>query len=319
MVDLEERFRTWRQSAEADIPAGDFGDVLHRAGRWRRRQLRAGLTVTAAAAAVAIGVAASIGVWARPVVSVTGPAGHRGAAASPLTLVGAWRVIAPGSVSVLVRFDDQLTVRESCGVTFGAWDADRSGLFIGALFGGPRACIHQLTPSWLSDATGFRAAHADRLLLNSAGAVVARLVPVTRRVTFGGLPVPLSAQDRSRLVAGQRLPSGLTPATRSSMVGRWIPPGFRHTRASHQPYLYFSADDAWQGSDGCNTTSGRWAVGRGGALVSTSGPTAGIACGWAGAPTTGWLEQAVRASVTGSTLTLIDAHGRVVGRLSRAG
>jgi META domain len=319
MADLNERFQTWRQGAEAEVPAGDIGDVLRRAARWRRRQTGAGLAVTAAAAAVAIGVAAGAGVWARPVAPASGPARQHSTFANPLTLVGSWRVIAPGVRNVLVRFDGELTVREPCGVTFGAWDADPYGLFTASLFGGARACLHELTPPWLSHVARFRDAHADRLLLNSAGDVVARLVPVTGRVSFGGLPIPLGAQGRSRLLAGRPLPAGLIPATAESLVGRWVPPGFRHSTSSHQPYLDFLADGTWHGSDGCNSTSGRWALGPAGALVSTSGPTGLIACGWAGAPTIYWLPRAARASVAGSALTLVNAEGHVVGRLIRAG
>jgi hypothetical protein len=319
MAELDERFRTWRQGAEAEVPAGDFGDVLRRSARWRRRQTRAGLAVTAAAAAVAVGVAAGIGVWAPPQRPGSAPIRLHTTHANPLALVGSWQVIATGARSVLVRFDGQLTVREPCGAVFGAWDADPSGLFLASLFGGPQGCIHQLTPPWLTHASSFRTAHADRLLLNTAGVVVARLVPLTRPVSFGGLPIPLGAQGRSRLVAGKRLPDGLTPATAESLAGRWVPPAFRHATKGRQPYLEFSADSAWQGSDGCNSTSGRWVVGPGGALISTSGPNAGVACGWTGVPTTYWLQEATRASVTGSTLTLVNAQGHVVGRLTRAG
>jgi hypothetical protein len=234
----------------------------------------------------------------------------------PRVLLGSWRVAAPAATGVLVRFDGALTVRSGCGVMWGSWDADEYGLFAAALYGGvPQCSLPRIgQPRWLARAVGFEPAGADRLLLDQAGRVIARLLPVARPTAFGfASPV---AQVESRFDAGRPLPGGLRAATAATLVGRWLAPPSDRAVGGAPSFLDFRADGTWSSSDGCNGNGGRWALGPDGALVSSLGPSTLVLC--AGSPTAGWLQQASRAGLAGRTLTLFAPSGQVVGRLTRA-
>jgi len=90
------------------------------------------------------------------------------------------------------------------------------------------------------------------------------------------------------------------------VVGTWVLdeafPG-----APETPYLAFAADESWQGSDGCNTVIGTWALADDGALTVTAGPSTLIACD--GAPLPGLLTAATALTVDAGTLVLSGPDG----------
>jgi hypothetical protein len=77
----------------------------------------------------------------------------------------------------------------------------------------------------------------------------------------------------------------------------------------------FASDGSWSGSDGCNGQGGRWRLGTGGDLVTTTGPSTQIGC--AGVPVGGWMARARQAGLAGKTLVLLDGTGHEIGRLVR--
>ncbi len=130
-------------------------------------------------------------------------------------------------------------------------------------------------------------------------------------------PVPApssaaSASPTSRPGQPAPLPSNLVAATSATLVGRWVPSPVR-TYQGTGPFVSFTANGAWTGSDGCNGQGGTWTVGSGGAFHATSGPSTLIGC--EGEPVGAWMVGAQRAGFSGSTLILLDASGATLGRL----
>jgi heat shock protein HslJ len=112
------------------------------------------------------------------------------------------------------------------------------------------------------------------------------------------------------------LPAGATPA--ADLAGRWVS-GLPVTRSAGtelaEPFVEVAADGTWTGSDGCNGAAGAWRLGPGGRLLATIGSTTAMACEGAALPYS--LAGASRASVDGSTLTVFDSAGSVLGTLTR--
>jgi hypothetical protein len=239
----------------------------------------------------------------------------------PLQLVGTWRVIDTGErLAPYVSIGDGgLVVWASCGQMMGEWRADQHGSFVGELDGGNSVCFGTgLNPRWLISTVAYRPTGSDELLLNTNGQVAARLVPASvpqalpKGLARSYLHPTMSASIRRDYIQDNGpLQSALIPATPRQLVGRWVPFG---VPLDHAPgsYLTLSADGSWTG--GC--TGGRWAAGRGGALVDVSRPSDLMFCNAVDVEV--WLNNTTEAGFQGRTLVLVDAAGDVTGRLRRA-
>ena len=334
---VEEPRQATADLSEAETLAAE-APIKEARQRQRKRQFFIGIVV------LIVGVAS--GIWAvSSGRSATGPpapnkpaqvgtAGSTSSAgsrhANPLKLVGTWRVIATGQhrAPIVSLSSLGLLVWTSCGSMSGTWNANQEGLFVGVLSGGPPACLlgknsaADLNPKWLAAATAYRDSGSDELLLGPTGSVLARLDPTTvpKALRKGVLPVYLhplvTPQLRKLLIqVNSPLPTGLVPAMERQLVGHWVPanPTVGHWRQT--PYLAFTRNGNWSGSDGCNGLGGRWSIGPGGTLIVVSMPSTLMGCNnvnvdW-------WLYRATRAAFQGRTLVLVDAAGKATGRLRR--
>ena len=221
----------------------------------------------------------------------------------PLALVGWWRVAATGETVVIdpSRFE----VRSDTGTAEGSWVGDSAGRFLARPDGAP--------PEWLGATARFVANGPDRVLLDRAGAPVARLVPAPAGAVTGADPArpqsDLELRGRDPVVA---LPANLTPV--GDLTGRWIPVD---DVGDHPAYVEFAADGTWTGSDGCTPTGGSWLAGPDGAFLATARTLMTfVACPGVGvAPQVG---AARRIGTDGPTVILLDADGTPVGHLYRA-
>jgi hypothetical protein len=220
-----------------------------------------------------------------------------------------------------------LVLWRPCTSSAGGWKADWNGLFVANTIGTNSRCprpADQSTPRWLSQANGYRVDGSNRLLLDSAGRVLARLLPSSppAHVPAGAVgswntevPSPSSAVQ-AQFTRSAPLPKGLLPASRARVVGRWVPIGFGSTPLARQPYLAFRADGTWESSDGCNGNRGPWAIGRGGAMLAVVGISGAVGC--AGASTDSWMEAVAHAGLDGRVLVLVDRNSKALGRLTRS-
>lgn len=251
-----------------------------------------------------------------------GGVGGPGAAADPVALIGLWTVTGASGEpqgSVLRIASEGMSLWRDCGTLTGAWRADTAGLFLANVDGSAGCSAGEpFTPEWLRDATAYQVAGEERVLLDSQGEPVARLLP-------GGKPKPnpnlapseaeppvVTEEARQILARPAELPAGLDAPDRGALVGRWEPEGGRGA-GPNPAFLELRADGEWQGSDGCNGLGGRWVAGADGSLLATSGVSTLIACD--NAPIGGWLAEARRAGLHGETLVLVDQGGKEIGRL----
>lgn len=258
-----------------------------------------------------------------------------GPGGTPDALIGMWRVTeaADEPADTVLRLSsgdgDALILFRSCGDFLGDWTASVSGAFVGDVTGFSQACMKptvnsdNITPRWIADSRAFRVRGTERDLLSANGTLMARLVPAKQPLH----PTPDLLKDlrqpptidpitmhKLRTVP-QPLPTNATPATATTILGKWVPYPKRQYRDGKTPYLDFNKDGSWSGSDGCNGSGGPWALASGGEVVTTSGPSTLIGCD--GAPTGAWLMQAGRAAISGDLLTLYAPGGQVVARLTR--
>jgi hypothetical protein len=221
----------------------------------------------------------------------------------PLALVGWWRVPTTGETVVIdpSRFE----VRSGTGTAEGSWVGDSTGRFL--------VRADREPPKWLGAAAGFVANGPDRVLLDRAGAPVARLVPASAGTAAGADPArpPSDLELRARGPVAP-LPGDLTPI--GDFTGRWIPVD---DVADHPAYVEFAADGTWTGSDGCTPTGGSWLAGPDGAFLATARTLMTfVACPGVGvAPQVG---AARRIGTDGPTVILMDADGTPVGHFRRA-
>lgn len=107
------------------------------------------------------------------------------------------------------------------------------------------------------------------------------------------------------LLAGCSTPSTTTGSRDSTddaaLLGTWVLDEAFPT-APETPYLAFSDDDAWVGSDGCNTTAGTWNLAGDGTIKIEAGPSTLIACD--GAPLPAILAAATSVAIDGEHLTI---------------
>ncbi len=238
-------------------------------------------------------------------------------------LVNLWRVsgAAGETDSTWLRLDaGEFQLWRDCGMITGSWRASDT-LFIAAPFGGMGDCVTNTMPTvfWLESATGFTVSPEGYDLVDATGTTVASLSidggpePIPTAAEFYAQPPELTVQVRDYFHAAATLPSGLSPATDAALDGKWVP--VAHA-VSTDPHVVFASDGTWTGSDGCNGGQGRWAVGRDGEFLATSGPSTLIAC--EGAPVPAWVGQAATAGIDADgRLLLFETAGNEVGRLAR--
>lgn len=207
----------------------------------------------------------------------------------PADLVGLWRLAgAPEKNGVLrIAAESNLSLWSSCGRMSGQWAANAAGLMVASIDSGSGRCDVQKAArsSWLHDVAGYRRGEAGPELLDSSGGVVARLLPGARLtpgpdVAPSEVEVPtLPEQPRPHWQALPDLPRSVVPVSREQLLGAWVPAGEDRRARPERPHVRFHPDGSWTGSDGCNGTGGRWALGHGGAVLLTSGITTLIGCG----------------------------------------
>jgi META domain len=104
------------------------------------------------------------------------------------------------------------------------------------------------------------------------------------------------------------VPASLTPATRETLLGTWLPADGSGRRAPHPPSITLTADSRYTGGDGCNGSQGRWGAGAAGLIIATSGLSTLIGCDdMVQVPS--WLAGAARAAFDGPVLVLLDRTG----------
>ena len=223
----------------------------------------------------------------------------------PLALVGWWRVAATGETVVIdpSRFE----VRTGTGTAEGSWVGDSAGRFLARA----ARCSR---PSGSATAAGFVVDGPDRVLLDRAGAPVARLVPAPAGAVTGAADPARPPSDLELRAAwpGRAAPGEPHPGRRPD---RALGP---HRRRPGRPaYVEFAADGTWTGSDGCTGTGGSWLAGPDGAFLATAWSVMTfVACPGVGvAPQVG---AARRIGTDGSTVVLLDADGVPVGHFRRA-
>ncbi|HEY9497843.1 MAG TPA: hypothetical protein VIQ78_02335 [Terrimesophilobacter sp.] len=238
-------------------------------------------------------------------------------------LVNLWRVTGAAGEEdpAWLRLDaGEFQLWRSCGMIMGSWRASDT-LFLAAPFGGMGDCVSTAMPrvGWLERASGFEVTPDGYDLVDASGSAVASLTidgapkPIPTAAEFYTQPPEITDQVRAAFRAAATLPAALTPATASTLAGKWVPVAYS---VSTDPHATFAADGTWTGSDGCNGGSGRWVVGAGGEFLATSGPSTLIGC--EGAPVPSWVGQATSAGFNDDGwLLLFDAAGTEIGRLER--
>ena len=134
-----------------------------------------------------LALVAGLGTPARPVA----------AGGDPLALVGWWRVVASGETVVIdpSRFE----VRTAARTAEGSWVGDSTGRFLARSYGVPAGAV---APGWLGTAVGFAVDGPNRVLLDRAGAPVARLVPTPAGTVTGAADPARPPSDVERRGAG---------------------------------------------------------------------------------------------------------------------
>jgi hypothetical protein len=236
-----------------------------------------------------------------------------------------WTLADAGSDSggVLRLAPDRVRLWRTCGSVAGTWLADTTGLFVADIHEASGCDLPpEATPDWLRRTVTFRVDGDGAVLLDERGGRTARLRPGGKPAQDPNLdsseaqPPTVTDQARQRFAPSAPLPARLRAVVRDDLTGRWQP-AEGNGGGPKPPFLEFTADGGWRGSDGCNGTGGRWVSGAGGTLLATSGPTTLMLC--PGVPVGGWLNDTRRAGLDGDDLVLVGGDGEPVGRLRREG
>lgn len=240
-----------------------------------------------------------------------------------IELVGLWRVSdAEGETAeTWLRLDaHEFMLWRDCGVIGGSWSASEQ-LFLAGVFSAMGDCVTDNTiPSvpWLESVVSYRASVGGWELLDAQGAVAASLTidgkpePHPDIIDYLTEPPVVTDETRELFRAAAPLPASVTAASITDLPGRWNPIGEGEGTDAH---VEFTSDGRYTGSDGCNGTMGRWAVGAAGELLATSGPSTLMWC--EGAPVPFWVSHAKRVGFDGASLVLFDIEGAELGRLAR--
>jgi hypothetical protein len=251
--------------------------------------------------------------------------------ADPLGLIGLWHVsgataLPRGEHAVLRLAPGEVSLWRDCGVSFGSWRAGDGLLLLDPGESATGDCAAAIagsadpSSSWLATATRYEPDGEGWRLLARDGAQVARLLPGATLDPRPDLAASLSeppvvdAAARQAMAEPAALGDDLSPATRTTTIGRWRPSAASGgLPAGKPPFLSVAADGTWTGWDGCNATSGRWLVGDAGRLLVTAGPHTLIGCDGFDLPAL-WASTA-RVGLAGGLLVLLDREGRELVRL----
>jgi heat shock protein HslJ len=237
-------------------------------------------------------------------------------------LVNLWRVAgAEGEAAdTWLRLDArQFQLWRDCGMITGSWTAS-AGLFLAAPWGTMGDCATGSMPvvPWLERASGYVATPGGFDLVDASGHALAVLTidgapdPIATAAEFYAQAPQITPETTKAFRTPSALATGLTAATAEALLGTWVPVAYA---VKTNPHVTFTADGRWTGSDGCNDGGGRFAVGGGGMLLSTAGPSTLIGC--EGAPVPTWVAQATSAGFDKDWLLLFDLDGNEIGRLDR--
>jgi hypothetical protein len=273
------------------------------------RRALGGLLMLVALSGCAAGTSPGAGPSQSPLSSSASPS----AVADPTDLIGLWTVTDAGEQrgAVLRLAADSVSLWRACGHLEGSWRATREGLFVATTFAGDGSCASDGSlrrPRWLESAARFRV-RADAVeLLDSVGAVTARLVRGGSPTAGPGNDPELAAPPtvdpslREAFADPPALPSGVRAASRDALVGSWAPldvaTWVRAHPANTPPGVTFEPNGDYRDTDGCNGGEGRWAVGGGGQLIATFGISTVIGCD--NVDVGEWVATAARAGFDGS-------------------
>ncbi|MGO1972367.1 MAG: META domain-containing protein [Propionibacteriaceae bacterium] len=239
----------------------------------------------------------------------------------PIGLVNLWRVSgaegAPEATFLRLDKGQFQLWRDDCMVS-GSWRAGGETMLLepsqaGGECGDARKAMQI---DWVEQAVSYHATDGGWELRDREHNQVATLgidgapEPIESVTEEYTKPPEVTDEVRKEFEPPSPLPSDATPATAEELAGRWVPAG---AAIETDPHVVFESAGPWQGSDGCNQMTGRWALGESGDLLATSGPTTMIACD--GAPIGQWLTQAATAAIDGSELVLRDRAGEEIARL----
>lgn len=251
------------------------------------------------------------------------PTASIAAESDPVELIGLWRLEGVDEeAGAILRLDlRDVSLWRECGAVKGDWRADHSGLFVAYMSSWSGECgdAEEAIPTWLHEVTGFRSDGGRSVLVDHAGATVARLLPGERPEVPSTIsqeqadPPVVTGETRAALKPAAALPDGIAPADEDALLGRWVP--VEDAAGPEPPFVEFHAGGEWDGSDGCNGQGGRWTVGPDGALAAAVGASTDIGCD--NVEVGSWLSNASRAGFEGAELLLLDADGDVTGRLRR--
>ncbi|MCL1898059.1 MAG: META domain-containing protein, partial [Micrococcales bacterium] len=208
----------------------------------------------------------------------------------PIDLINLWRVTAPGEqADTWLRLDaGDYQLWRSCGFWEGGWRTDGQVFFAAAPTGMSGACASEdgmadFDPvPWLAAAVTAEATTDGWRLLDADGAELAALTidgappPDPNSADFYRQPPEITDELRGWMAQPAPLPAGVVPATSDLLIGKWVP----IENVSTEPFLEFTSDGTWHGTDGCNGIGGEWRlIGDQGALFAFSGGTTAIGCG----------------------------------------
>jgi len=243
----------------------------------------------------------------------------------PEALVKTWTVAEPAaSAGDIVIFGDELELFLDCGLMFGAWRANKHGMLVASETGGDGSCFENNRdpwPDWFS-ADAFRIEGEDAVLLDRDGQPLARLQPGGHPTTgpndspeFASPPV-LTPALRKSLDEPAPLPDDVMPATRSDVLGRWLPlPTERPDGAPRSAFVAFDESGTYKGSDGCNGDGGRYELGEDGLILATTGVSTAVGCNTS--PLSSWPYEAGRLGTRGDHLVFVDPTGKIMGEAVR--
>ena len=240
-----------------------------------------------------------------------------------IELVGLWRVsgAAGESDETWLRLEaGQFQLWRDCGMITGSWNAGERA-FLAAVNGASGECVGSAPPevAWLDSVTAYEPTETGWRLTDESGAVMASLAidgapePIDTADTSYAEPPVIDDAVRAAFRPAAPLPEPLEPATAAELHGRWIP---IDGPAATEAQVQFRESGTWGGSDGCNSSGGRWAVEGDGEFFATSGPSTLIGCD--NVPVPEWVAFARLAGFDGTELVLLDVSGAELGRLEPA-
>ncbi|HEU4945668.1 MAG TPA: META domain-containing protein [Kribbella sp.] len=177
------------------------------------------------------------------------------------------------------------------------------------------------TPELISRAsTGARQRQRRTWVASGAAAAGVAVLAAIGLVLQSGAPATTPAPVASPSPQVRPTPRTSTVSTAAMLSGTWRPvrlAGFTTLKAvrAEDPTLTFKADGTWSGSDGCNSITGTFAIGRRGEFSSTSN---GQRLSWCdNVPQTSALAATRRITTDQSTLRFLGGDGREVAIYAR--